>query len=495
MRGHSSPRIAGAAVGAALVGLIASVNFLAGLGEPAKPIWDEAYYLTSTQRYLEGTAQFASHPPLGLMLIAAGARLSGDNAGVERHALARAGHVGEGDLPAGYSFVGVRLASALAGVAGALAMFALMLTLVGRVLPALAFSNLYLFENAFLVQFRAAQLDSFQVAFAICALIAFARGVRRGIRPALADDLGLGAACALAAMVKLDGAVLALLGVLCVARRLWMRRLGGWPAALAASARDAGLMSAAFLGVIAAVFTLQILVSPGLPEFGGAAGAKDGRFLSTAYGDYLMGRRGPSPSVVLAAARDYGRFMAADLKATPRADPNGSSPWLWPLGRGAITYRWESNGARTAYLQLAGNPVGWFAGLAALAGSVGLSVLAPAGRRPPRDPVRRDLMIMILLVYAALMGVHIWLASARVMYLYHYFIGLVLSWALAPLAFDEACARWRGLAALRSPALAGLTALLLASFLFYAPLTFQRPLTARQCALRNIGQSVVACRS
>ena len=55
-----------------LVALIASVNFLVGLGEPRGAIWDESYYLTSTQRYLDGVAQFASHPPLGLMLIAAG---------------------------------------------------------------------------------------------------------------------------------------------------------------------------------------------------------------------------------------------------------------------------------------------------------------------------------------------------------------------------------------------------------------------------------------
>jgi hypothetical protein len=44
------------------------------------------------------------------------------------------------------------------------------------------------------------------------------------------------------------------------------------------------------------------------------------------------------------------------------------------------------------------------------------------------------------------------------------------------------------------PLLAGATVLLLASFLFYAPLTFHRPLTHAQCERRNLFQQVVECR-
>jgi len=50
---------------------LATLNFAVGLDQPAGAIWDESYYLTSVQRYRDHTAQFASHPPLGLMLITA----------------------------------------------------------------------------------------------------------------------------------------------------------------------------------------------------------------------------------------------------------------------------------------------------------------------------------------------------------------------------------------------------------------------------------------
>jgi 4-amino-4-deoxy-L-arabinose transferase-like glycosyltransferase len=113
------------------------------------------------------------------MLIAAGVALVGDNRGLAVHRLAQTKSVAGEDLPPGFSFVGVRLASALFGGLGAVLFFQLMLTLTGRPLTALALSNLYLFENAFIVQFRAAQLDAFQTVFVLLALLIVARGVRR----------------------------------------------------------------------------------------------------------------------------------------------------------------------------------------------------------------------------------------------------------------------------------------------------------------------------
>ena len=52
-----------------VVAMLATVNYSVGIADPHHPVWDESYYLTSTQRYEDGIAQFASHPPLGLMLI------------------------------------------------------------------------------------------------------------------------------------------------------------------------------------------------------------------------------------------------------------------------------------------------------------------------------------------------------------------------------------------------------------------------------------------
>lgn len=71
--------------------------------------WDENYHLTSAQRYIEGVAHFEAHPPLGKMLIAAGEMLANKNAGIDKHQLVFDKHISGEDLPAGFSFFGMRL--------------------------------------------------------------------------------------------------------------------------------------------------------------------------------------------------------------------------------------------------------------------------------------------------------------------------------------------------------------------------------------------------
>jgi dolichyl-phosphate-mannose--protein O-mannosyl transferase len=121
---------------------LAMMNFLVGLGQPPHPIWDETYYLTAAQRYEDGTAQFATHPPLGLMLIAAGDALLHPNRGIDTRAIGWDKQVAGGRLPEHYSFAGVRLMSAVFAVIGAVVFFAVMLALTRCVLAALLLSNL-----------------------------------------------------------------------------------------------------------------------------------------------------------------------------------------------------------------------------------------------------------------------------------------------------------------------------------------------------------------
>jgi dolichyl-phosphate-mannose--protein O-mannosyl transferase len=121
---------------------LAMMNFLVGLGQPPHPIWDETYYLTAAQRYEDGAAQFATHPPLGLMLIAAGDALLHPNRGIDTRAIGWDKQVAGGRLPEHYSFAGVRLMSAVFAVIGAVVFFAVMLALTRCVLAALLLSNL-----------------------------------------------------------------------------------------------------------------------------------------------------------------------------------------------------------------------------------------------------------------------------------------------------------------------------------------------------------------
>jgi len=480
----------------ALVGLLASINFLVGLAEPRGTIWDESYYLTSTERYRERVAQFASHPPLGLMLIAAGDAILDPNNALDSRSFARTKSVDGRQIPAGFSFAGVRVASGVFAVLGAMVFFALMFALTGSTVEALVFSNLFTFENAFIVQFRAAQLDAFQIAFAVTALLCFVSSARRQQHSSPVLEAGFGAACGLAMMVKLNAAVLLVLGAMLIVRRVLL----GWNEIAHSrlwliAIRDAAAQAIGCLGVIAAVFALHVIVSSRYLDPTSAAGQKDARFLSVQYGEYLQGRRHFSASVVASAAADYRRFMTADFEGVPRADPNGSSVLQWPLAGRTINYRWDSDGSRTAYIQLVGNRVSWI--LALVAPFAALALLALQGWRPVksvRSDARRGIMGMLLLGYLAFMVLHGVLGTHRVMYLYHYFIGLLFTFTLVPLVFTEVLERWPRARHWRSPALAVLTALLLGSFVFYAPLTFHRPLDHDQCERRNLFQQVVACR-
>jgi len=489
------PRRLGIVAAAALVVVLASMNFLVGIGQPARPIWDEKFYLTTVERYEEGTGQFASHPPLGLMLLAAGDALLRPNRDVDTHAIGRDKQIVAGQLPARYSFTGVRLMSGVFAVIGAVLFFAVMLALTRSVPVAALLSNLYVFENAFIAHFRAAHLDAFQLAFALAALLCFVSSARRGARSSPWLEFSFGAACGLAIMVKLNAVLWLLLGLMLIVRRITL----GWhdverARLLLRSSRDGGVIIAGCLLAIAGVWTLHVAVTRHPAPTGSPAGLKDHIFVSPAYEAYLSGERGLSPMVVLAAARDYTSFMLADLKGLPKNDPNGSRPMQWPLHAGAINYRWDSDGVRTAYVQLTGNLWGWLVADIALVAAVGLLMLQWWRPCSSSDPDRRALLTMLLLQYLVFMGAHAYLGTMRVMYLYHYFLALILAFCVVPLVVAEAAARWRALRAWQEWGLAIITALLLASFAFYAPLSFHRPLSHAQCEWRNTVRHVVDCR-
>ncbi len=493
---------------AALVALVASVNFLGGLGQPAYPIWDESYYLTSVARYEEGIAQFASHPPLALALISAGDALLHPNRGIDTRRVGWDKQIAGDRIPRGYSFAGVRLAPGVFAVLGALLFFALMYALTRSILAALALSNLYVFENAFIVQFRAAQLDAFQIAFVLAALLCFVVSAQRGRRSSPLLELLFGLAYGLAVMVKVNALVLAPLGAMLIVRRIAI----GWRSAprarlLLTAACDGAIMASGCLAAVAVVFAVHVAINRVPPDAASPAGRKDLAFISHTYSAYLHRERPLSPAVVWAAARDYTRFMSADFKGVPRTDPNGSAPLGWPLHRGAINYRWDSTGGQTAYVQLAGNPVGWFLGFAALLASLWLIAPWPIGPRQPDSPQagpgppelppahqeRRALMIMLTVQYLVFMAVHVYLGTQRVMYLYHYFIALLLTFCLVPLAAAEVTELWPALRARRKALLGAMCVLLWAGFLFYAPLTFHWYLTHGECEWRNVLQHIVHC--
>jgi len=150
--------------------ILASFNFLQNLNDPDKPFWDESYYVTSAERYYEGVESYASHPPLGFIFMAAGKHILNDNKGINTHIAALVKKTKAEDLPKGYRFYGIRAPSAIMAIIGAVLFYVILLQVLNDSFMAFVFSLFYVFENAFIIHFRAAHLDGYQLTFVLAGI-------------------------------------------------------------------------------------------------------------------------------------------------------------------------------------------------------------------------------------------------------------------------------------------------------------------------------------
>lgn len=481
-----------------LVLIMGLVMYFAGRAEPPHAFWDENYHITSAQRYLNGIGQLEPHPPLGIMLVALGEKLTGANAGLDKSRLLVDKYINGDDIPANFSFAGMRLMPSLFGALGALVFFGLMLELTGSRLIALCFSTLYLFENAWIVHFRAAHLDSFQMFFCIGTLWMFVRMWKQESALSWLQYAGMATLCGLGIMIKVNAAVLLALFPVIYFKDAGTRARGfNIGAQLGHFGLKAGVSVAAVLLVIAATFTAHALV--GHEASGaGSSGNTDREFMSQTYKDYLSHQRGLGPSTLLAITDDYFKFMDHDHKGVPKLDickpgENGSHPLHWPIHDKTINYRWDSADGLTRYVQLVGNQVSWYLGLAAVL----LSFLTIANRRLFGIDAGSGRSYALIEVFTALyvlfMLLHLYLGAQRVLYLYHYFIGLLLSYVLLVLNWQNLCEFHKLRAGMRRLSALLMALAIIASGMFFLPLSNHWPLTKAQCERRNIFSEIVNC--
>lgn len=481
-----------------LVLILGLVMYFAGRAEPTHAFWDENYHVTSAQRYLDGIGQLEPHPPLGIMLVALGEKLSGSNAGLDTSRLLTDKYINGDDIPAGFSFAGMRLMPSLFGALGALLFFGLMLELTGSRLLALCFSSLYLFENAWIVHFRAVHLDSFQMFFCIATLWMFVRMWKQESALAWHQYAGMAVLCGLGIMIKVNAALLLALFPLIYFKDGGTRTLGlDLVAQLRHFGLKAGASIVALLLVVAATFGVHALV--GHEASGaGSSGDTDREFMSQTYKDYLAHQRSLGPSTLLAITNDYFKFMDHDHKGVPKLDvckpgENGSHPLHWPIHDKTINYRWDSANGLTRYVQLVGNQVSWYLGLAAVL----LSFLTIANRRLfgiDTGSGRSYALIEVFTgIYLLFMLLHLYLGAQRVMYLYHYFIGLLVSYLLLVLNWQNLCEFHKLGTGVRRLSALLMAVAIIASGLFFLPLSNHWPLSKAQCERRNVFSEIVSC--
>ncbi len=476
----------------ALVLVLALFNFMRDLNDPNKAFWDESYYVTAAQRYEEQTAQYASHPPLGFMLMVTGRAILNDNKHIDAHEVARVKKIDTREIPKGYSFAGIRLMGALFGVAGAVLFYLICLTLTREAFSAFIFSLLYVFENAFIVHFRAAHLDPFQITFALAGILVWLRAFDDKRHDGLKSVALFGVLIGLSFMVKVNTLVLLVLPGLTVLRDI-LRAGKSLPKVIADGLMKGAVMVASFAAVAVAVFALHTLINPKAPDFASESGRRDKAYMSEAYIGWLEGREPLSATVMIDATKGYYAYMKYDFTGIVKTEKNGSRPAAWPVMSKIINYRWDSGGGQTSYVQMVGNILSWTLGLLALGGAAVLLILRFYRSRPWLETREMDMMAAVFGMYLIFMGLHIWLGTQRVMYIYHYFTGLILSYMLLPLIWQVLKGRFVVLEKQKDYVLGGLCVGIGLCFLWLSPLTYHYPLTRAECEAKNIPFRIVIC--
>lgn len=436
---------------------------------PNRFFWDEGYNVGSAQKYLNDTFYIGFHPPLGRMLMAFGQHMTEPDAKNDHFLNAyRAGY-----FPDEMNIKGYRTIPVLLGWLTAPLLFFVFLLLLRSPIQSMMLSFLFIFDNALIVHLRGAMLEGALLFFVTTALILFILLVQKKDTKKLFYFLSVcfGAVVAFAITVKVLACILVLL-VPAILFQLYPDRKKSLQFLL--------IIFTSFFVVYLAVWQIHASLTSELyrDENGNAK-----YYTATEqYREILNAGEGASPAGVLMAMQHSVKKVAFQ-KSAPALDlckvaENGSPPILWPLGSHSILYgsEYEEAVGMSRYLYLQINPVVWSIGLLGVLFSfayVTSALLFWQGRATSR----LYYMSVLLVVYVSYM-----LAVSsidRVMYLYHYFIPLLLSFILFGLSFDEirSLGPWKLTQNMRDITLSILALCVFLSFQFYRPLTYFEPIS------------------
>jgi dolichyl-phosphate-mannose-protein mannosyltransferase len=460
-----------------LVTLLGFFTYFFRYWDPPHVFWDENYHIASAQKYLHGVYFMEQHPPLGKLLVALGETIISPNARTDQFLGTDYGTQFEG-----ISFAGYRFFSALFAWLAAPLLYLIFLRISKNPLVAFLLSFLYVFDNALIVHSRGAMLEGPLMFFSCGFLLLFFHLLDEKAmsnRKFMVLSAAIGAVFGLILTTK----VLGLIFILFFLALLWkmfpnLNRIGQFVVL------SLGGFLVVYAGVWQTHFALGSTINPALPDQGYYQA-------SQGYRDILaQGKNGSLLSFPI-MLKDSLRFVGHYNAGAPRLDlckkdENGSPFYLWPLGARSINYRWETpNGQEYRYLYLVANPVIWWGATASVVLAAALLLLSYVV--PLQNPIKNRFLLTIFLgTYLSYM-----IAISRitrVLYLYHYFIPLLLSFILFALMAEELRAFGRRMIGDRQRILAlfGYGALAFSAFVFWSPLSYYQPLTDAQMARRSI---------
>lgn len=439
--------------------------------EPRAFYWDENYHVASAQKYLNGVFFMEQHPPLGKLLIALGEKIidASDNDTQFINT-----NYAKGSFTDGFSITGYRLIPVLLAWLAAPLLFLCFLLISRSPLISALLSFFYIFDNALIVHLRGAMLEGPLVFFFVLTIFLFLLLIQKQTgktakspRPVISLLMGIAFACAF--LTKLTGLILLLL-----LPALAIKMYPHWKKIFV----TLGCFSISFVLTFVAIWQIHFVLGKNIePEL-----KNDGWYQTSEASRAIIGAKQQlSPFSFPILLKDSIKFVAHYNKGVPvldlcKPDENGSPFFLWPIGARSINYRWAKTGEDVyRYLYLQVNPAVWWSAFIGVLAGIALMVL-PLIHPLKKKPENRFLILTFLALYIGYMAVISQLD--RVMYLYHYFPPLILSFLILCLIIMEArtIGKWKLVDDGRCLFMIGLALVVFLSFQFYRPLTYYEPI-------------------
>lgn len=450
---------------------------------PPSVFWDENYHIASAQKYLEGVMFMETHPPLGKLLIALGEKIIQPNKTIpsaELHKFTQTDYIK--DFPDDYSFAGVRFFSAFLAWISAVVFFLIFYLISKNPHLSLAFSSLYIFDNALITHSRAAMLEGSHLFFILLAILYFVFLLQKKHTVKLTNYFLFGTLIGLPIMVKATGAILFLLFPF-----LWFWTKSATSHVASSQRHRLSLVwDFTFKGLIFSAGVALIFSSVWHVHFSlGKKIEPDKKYrASQEYEKIIAEGKTNKVANFPTMLSDNMSYMANYNNGVPKLDvckpdENGSNPITWPLGEKSINYRWEKNDEGVRYMYLQSNPAIWVVGLAGII----ISLMLLASRFIFKQPIKNQRLFYLVTLFSAMYASYmaVMLKIERVMYLYHYFIPLIFSFILAFLIFNYIFEETLLTKTKKIYAIIAVSIItIIWSYHFFSPFSYYKPLTTDQ---------------
>lgn len=437
---------------------------------PPNPFWDEPYHIVSAQKYLNGVFFMEQHPPLGKLFIALGEKIVHGNARNDQFLTTDYAN----NIPSGFNFAGYRLFPTLFAWLTAPILFFIFLFITGSSPLSALLSFLYVFDNAEIVHSRGAMVDSTLTFFGMLCVLLFLHLQRKDKKLTIKRHCVLSVLLGMCFGLAMATKVIALIFILLFPLIL-LRLFPDWKKVTLFCVLSIVGMLTMYVTVWQIHFSLGTKVLPQLPDNGYYQASNELKTI-------LLSHTKNTVSSFPVMLRDHLLFAPHYNRGVPRLDlckkdENGSPSYFWPFGARSINYRWQQENENAyRYLYLVSNPVAW--GLGLIGVLLAAVLLISSQLFTTKEKLEQPFLLLSFLgIYCSYM-----IAISRitrVMYLYHYFLPLLLSFILCSLVLINIrkIGTFKITDDRRIVFMTILGLLIFGAFQFMRPLTYYEPLT------------------